>query len=110
VARRAQGSPEKATVPGAKQVFPDYTDGEMHGDVIARADEWLPGRPYWRLRPRRPAGARETLEQLRERARAENALPEVLRELDAAGDVYPVACSERCRAAAAAGDAEAAQL
>src|SRR5450759_2925337 len=28
-------SPEKATVPGAKQVFRLYVDGEMRGDVIA---------------------------------------------------------------------------
>ena len=37
-------SPEKATVPGAKQVFRDYAIGEMRGDVIARAEEDLPGR------------------------------------------------------------------
>jgi nicotinate phosphoribosyltransferase len=32
-------SPEKATVPGAKQVFREYVGGEMHGDVIARVEE-----------------------------------------------------------------------
>ena len=38
-------SPEKATVPGAKQVFRDYDGGEMRGDVIGRVEEQLPGRP-----------------------------------------------------------------
>jgi nicotinate phosphoribosyltransferase len=103
-------SPEKATVPGAKQVFRDYTEGEMRGDVIARAEERLPGQPLLAHYVRSGELVREeTLEKLRERARAElSALPETLRELDADGDLYPVGYSERCRAAAAALDAEAA--
>lgn len=100
-------SPEKATVPGAKQVFRDYTGGEMRGDVIARVEEQLPGRPL--LVPFVRSGIpvrEETIEQLSERARAElEALPSWLRELDAERESYPVSYSERCRAALQALDA-----
>ena len=42
-------SPEKATVPGAKQVFRDYAEGQMRGDVIARTEEKpRAGRCWWR--------------------------------------------------------------
>ena len=94
-------SPEKATVPGAKQVFRDYAGGEMRGDVIARVDEYLSGRPLLVPFMRNGVPAREeTIEQMRERARAElEALPSGLRELDAEGESYPVSYSERCRAA-----------
>ena len=70
-------SPEKATVPGAKQVFRDYADGEMRGDVIARAEEVLPGRPLLVPFVRNGVLVREeTIEQMSERARAElEALP-----------------------------------
>ena len=40
-------SPEKATVPGAKQVFRNYARGEMRGDVIARIEEQLPAGRCW---------------------------------------------------------------
>lgn len=36
-------SPHKATMPGAKQVFRDYVDGEMRRDLIVRAEERFPG-------------------------------------------------------------------
>lgn len=95
-------SPEKATVPGAKQVFRDYSDrGEMTGDVIGRADEELSGRPL--LVPFVHAGApvrRESLDHIRERAEAElKALPEGLRALDGESHAYPVQYSARCRGA-----------
>jgi nicotinate phosphoribosyltransferase len=100
-------SPEKATVPGAKQVFRDYADGKMRGDVIARAEEQLAGRPL--LVPFVRSGVlvrEETIEQMSDRARAElEALPPGLRVLDGEGERYPVAYSERCRAALEALDA-----
>jgi nicotinate phosphoribosyltransferase len=104
-------SPEKATVPGAKQVFRDYGDGEMRGDVIARVEEDLPGRPL--LVPFMRGGRlvrEETLSQMSDRARAQLiALPASLRRLDSEGDAYPVAYSERCRAALEEVDARAAR-
>ena len=94
-------SPEKATIPGAKQVFRDYAAGEMRGDVIARAEEQLPGLPL--LVPFVRGGVlvrEETIKRMSERARAElEALPSRLRELDGKGEIYPVSYSERCRAA-----------
>jgi nicotinate phosphoribosyltransferase len=94
-------SPEKATVPGAKQVFRDYADGQMRGDVIARAEERLQGLPL--LQPFVRSGRlvrEETIEEMSDRARVElTALPNTLRELDRDGEVYPVLYSGRCRAA-----------
>ncbi len=119
VAHRAAGSwedvrkrsPEKATVPGAKQVFRDYAASEMRGDVIARAEEELPGEPL--LVPFVRGGClvrEETLRQLRDRARSQlSALPIGLRKLDRYARSYPVAYSERCRAALADLDARAAR-
>ena len=100
-------SPEKATVPGAKQVFRDYAGGEMRGDVIARVEEQLLGRRLLVPFVRRGRGVREeTIEQMSERARAELiALPPWLRELDRDGPAYPVTYSKRCRAALEAADA-----
>ncbi len=84
-------------------------DGEMRGDVIARAEEQLPGRPL--LVPFVRSGRlvrEETIDQLSVRARAElEALPARLRELDGDGEPYPVAYSERCRAALEELDARA---
>ena len=104
-------SPEKATVPGAKQVFRDYAEGEMRGDVIGRAEEHLPGRELLVPVVRNGSLVREeTIAQMSERARAElQALPAGLRELDGQGQVYPVAYSERCWSALEAIDARAAQ-
>ena len=100
-------SPEKATVPGAKQVFRESADGKMHGDVIARVEEQLPGRPLLVPFVRNGRLVREeTIEQMSTRAKAElEALPERLRELDGEGEVYPVIYSERCLAALEAADA-----
>ena len=94
-------SPEKATVPGAKQVFRDYAAGEMRGDVIARIEERFPGRPL--LVPVVRDGVlvgKETIEGMSDRARAElEALPPGLADLDGEGENYPVSYSARCRAA-----------
>ena len=96
-------SPEKATVPGAKQVFREFAGGEMRGDVIARAEEELPGRPLLEPFVRGGRLVREdTIDQMRERAHAELlALPYHLRALEVEGDAerYPVVYSERCLAA-----------
>jgi nicotinate phosphoribosyltransferase len=100
-------SPEKATFPGAKQVFRDYVAGEMRGDVIARAEEQLRGRPL--LVPFVRDGVlvhEETIEQMSKRARAElDALPPGLRKLDGDGESYSVSYSDLCRAASQAVDA-----
>ena len=79
-------------MPGAKQVFRESADGKMHGDVIARVEEQLPGRPLLVPFVRNGRLVREeTIEQMSRRARAElEALPEHLRELDGEGEVYPV--------------------
>ena len=79
----------------------------MRGDVIARTEERLPGRPL--LVPFVRGGVlvrEETVEQMSERARADlKALPPGLRELDGEGESYPVSYSDRCRAALQAVDA-----
>jgi nicotinate phosphoribosyltransferase len=92
-------SPEKATVPGAKQVFRDYTSGEMRGDVIGRVNERLSGTPL--LVPFVRAGRlvrKETIEHMSDRARGELLeLPDSLRNLTELGPSYPVSYSERLR-------------
>ena len=96
-------------MPGAKQVFRDYAIREMRGDVIARAEEDLPGRAL--LVPFVHNGRlvrEEAIVDMRDRARDELlALPARLRELDGEAPGYPVAYSERCRAALDAVDARA---
>ena len=88
-------SPDKATVPGAKQVFRRYEEGRMRGDVIAAAGEQGEGRPL--LVPAMRSGRRvgsESLDTMRDRARAElQALPVT--------DHYPVEYSHALSAAAA---------
>ena len=96
-------SPDKATVPGAKQVFREYIEAEMRGDVIGRVDERLRGRPL--LVPFVRGGRlvrEETVAQMRERARNElMALPTGLLELEGSQDEqrYPVTYSRRCDSA-----------
>ena len=93
-------SPDKSTVPGAKQVWRRYEDGRMVGDMVAAENEPQEGEAL--LVPAMRAGSRvgpESLDQLRERAAANlRALPEALRhpEPDAGnGDLYPVSWSDR---------------
>jgi nicotinate phosphoribosyltransferase len=96
-------SPDKATLPGAKQVWRRYEAGQMAGDVIGADDEPQDGEPL--LVPAMRAGARvnrESLDQMRDRARAQlSSLPEPLRTPDSErpGDPYPVRYSSRLRAA-----------
>jgi nicotinate phosphoribosyltransferase len=99
---RLKLSPGKRILPGRKQVFRGERGGEATGDVIARHDEALPGRPLlvqvMAGGERLPAG-RESLDAARERARREvAALPARVRDLDPADSPYPVAVSPALRA------------
>jgi nicotinate phosphoribosyltransferase len=100
-------SADKATVPGAKQVFRRYVDGEMAGDVIAATDEEVEGEAL--LRPAMRGGEPvhdESLEEIRERTAAQLAAlsPELRRASgEAAPEPYPVRYSERLRALIDAG-------
>jgi nicotinate phosphoribosyltransferase len=92
-------SPAKATMPGPKQVFRRSAGGRMAGDVVAVADESLPGRPLLvaAMRAGERVGA-DPLERMRARAATElDSLPDALRELgsDGGGERYPVTCSDR---------------
>jgi nicotinate phosphoribosyltransferase len=94
---RTKLSPGKAILPGRKQVFRRMGDGETRGDVIARHDEVLEGRPL--LAPVMRGGRRlpvgeDTLGAARERAAKELArLPERIRALSPADPPYPVEIS-----------------
>ena len=113
VARRHDGdwqgvfkrSADKATVPGAKQVFRRYAGGRMRGDTIAAADEPADGEPL--LRPAMRGGevtASESLDEIRERSAAQLAgLPEEIRRPEPAADPYSVSYSERLQRLIAAG-------
>ena len=101
---RMKSSPDKVTLPGLKQVFRRYEDGEMRGDVIASAaEEDVDGKPL--LVPAMRAGRRvggESLEAMRARALDElEALPAALRDLRGElrpADLYPVKLSEALKA------------
>jgi nicotinate phosphoribosyltransferase len=93
-------SPDKATLPGAKQVFRRFDGSEMSGDVIAAADERQEGEPL--IVPAMRAGevvVTESLEVIRARALGQlAALPERLRRTragDTAVEPYPVTYSEQ---------------
>jgi len=93
-------SAEKATIPGAKQVFRTREGETMTGDVIAAADEELDGEPLLRpvMRNGEPT-APESLTEIRERTAAQlAALPEGLRRPRAEGAAYPVRYSDRLSA------------
>jgi nicotinate phosphoribosyltransferase len=99
-------SADKATVPGAKQVFRRAESGTMVGDVIAAEDEEQEGDPLLvpAMRGGEPTGP-ESLDEIRARASAELArLPAELRSSreGVRPDPYPVAYSERLRAAVSA--------
>jgi len=103
-AGRRKLSPDKATLPGRKQVFRIESAGTAERDVLAGRGESLPGRPL--LRPVMKSGARlasasETIEEVRARVADEVAkLPARLRALEAADPPYPVEVSEALRAEA----------
>ena len=90
-------SPDKASLPGVKQVYREELDGASLADTIALAGEpGVSGRPL--LRPVMASGERlappESLAGLRDRrAAAVAGLPEAARRLDADADTYPVRLS-----------------
>ncbi|HEX7121274.1 MAG TPA: nicotinate phosphoribosyltransferase [Gemmatimonadaceae bacterium] len=96
-AGRLKTSPGKETLPGRKQIFRRERDGQAVGDVIARAQESLDGRPLLRqvMKGGEPLPeALESLETIRARAADELAcLPERLRA-QAQVQPYPVVVSE----------------
>jgi nicotinate phosphoribosyltransferase len=98
-------SPDKETVPGAKQVFRRYDGDLMSSDVIAAIDENLEGEPLLVPAMREGEPVRhEPLPQIRERSAAQlAALPEGLRRLrgSEAIEPYPVSYSKRLRASIA---------
>jgi nicotinate phosphoribosyltransferase len=102
----AKHSPDKETLPGAKQVFRRMDGDLMAEDVIAAVDEELEGTPL--LVPAMRAGEvvhTEGLEEIRRRTAGQlGALPEPLRR--AGGyerpEPYPVRYSDRLRALAGA--------
>jgi nicotinate phosphoribosyltransferase len=94
---RTKLSSGKVLLPGRKQVFRQVERGLFTGDIIARADEALPGMPL--LVPvmkdgRRLSPVDADLPAARRRARAQiEALPPRLRALDDRGPAYPVSIS-----------------
>lgn len=94
---RLKLSTGKPVLPGRKQVFREEQDGRAVRDVIARAEEDLPGRPL--LRPvmrdgRRCADRQPDLEQARSHAATGiSQLPEHARSIRAADPAYPVEVS-----------------
>ncbi len=98
----AKRSPEKETLPGAKQVFRRFEGGHMAADVIAAVDEDLDGTPL--LVPAMRDGEvvlEESLEEIRARTATQlAALPEELRRAsgDERPEPYPVAYSDRLKA------------
>lgn len=94
---RMKASSGKASLPGPKQVFRHRDGDRMAGDTITGADETLDGEAL--LRPVMRDGQRvepaESLETIRERARAEReALPEHLRGPRSPREPYPVRISD----------------
>lgn len=95
-----KGSPDKATLPGAKQVWRQYDGERMTGDLIADAAEEHPGDAL--LQPVVRDGARIAapcdLDSAQQRARLQRAaLDPELRTPEATGTPYPVEVSARLR-------------
>jgi nicotinate phosphoribosyltransferase len=96
---RLKLSPGKPIFPGRKQVFRAERDGTFLGDVVARQEEDLPGRPLlttvMRDGRRLPEGT-VTLESIREHAAREIAsLPARVRSLAPADPPFPVEISRQ---------------
>ncbi len=94
---RMKASPDKVSLPGAKQVFRRWSDGQLAGDTIAGSREALAGEPL--LQPVMRGGQRldppESLTTIRERATNQRgALPRRLREPAPTGAPYPVTVSQ----------------
>jgi nicotinate phosphoribosyltransferase len=95
---RTKLSTGKPILPGRKQIFRSERDGVAVGDVIARADETLEGKPLLAavMRDgRRLDSGRVTLDQMRAHAKSElGRLPPHIRALAPAEPPYPVSVSE----------------
>ncbi|MCP3143895.1 nicotinate phosphoribosyltransferase [Pyxidicoccus xibeiensis] len=91
---RVKLSEGKVLLPGAKQVYRCYEDGEARGDVLTRRGDVEAGRPL--LRPvmragKRLPGASPPLRDVREHAKREvSRLPPGVRALAPARPPYPV--------------------
>jgi nicotinate phosphoribosyltransferase len=98
VAKLSEG---KATLPGTKQVFRRFDDGEMAEDIVGTAEEKLDGEPQ--LVPAMRKGEivhPETLEEMRERTRRSlDSLPVALRS-PGEKSPYPVRYSDALTEAA----------
>lgn len=95
---RMKFSPGKRSLPGRKQVFRQYDDNRAVGDVLARQDEALPGRPLLEsvMVGGRRVRARIPLAEIRRTARNAIAeLPPGLRSLRGPEMPYPLAISAR---------------
>jgi nicotinate phosphoribosyltransferase len=94
---RLKTSPGKPILPGRKQVYRLEENGRALKDVVAAADETLPGRALLRKvmeGGRRLTAGMETLAEARERAQSElKILPERLLGLEPADPPYPVEIS-----------------
>ncbi len=94
---RLKASPDKVSLPGAKQVFRRWSDSLFAGDTIAGSGEALAGEPL--LQPVMRGGRRldppESLATMRERvANQRGALPPHLRAPVPTGAPYPVTISQ----------------
>ncbi|HLS80035.1 MAG TPA: nicotinate phosphoribosyltransferase [Steroidobacter sp.] len=94
---RLKLSADKPVLPGAKQVFRIVEGGRAVRDVIAGADEQLPGRPLLELVMRNGSTLprpRVTLDAHRRYAQQELALlPDAIRSIEPAREPYPVEIS-----------------
>ncbi len=95
---RTKLSAGKPILPGRKQVFRRERDGQAVGDVIARADERLPGRGLLQLvmahGKRTPAAERSLADCRRHAAQELAALSPALRGTEPVPEPYPVSLSE----------------
>ena len=94
----AKRSPDKATIPGPKQVFRHVAGGVMREDVLALAGERLLGRPLLQTVMREGRSAlRDSLDVLRGRSAVElHSLPAALRRPSTdLAEPYPVLLSGR---------------
>ena len=94
---RMKVSPDKVSLPGAKQVFRRWSEGRFAGDTIAGSREALAGEPLLHrvMRGGRRLDPPERLATMRERAANQrDALPQRLREPVPTGPPYPVTVSQ----------------
>ncbi|MDT8319563.1 MAG: nicotinate phosphoribosyltransferase [Xanthomonadales bacterium] len=94
---RMKLSAGKRSLPGAKQIFRQFQDGRMSGDVLASRQEKLAGRPLLEpfMKNGRRVRQRDDPDTARERAARNLAsLPEAIRGIERADSPYPVSLSD----------------